>query len=876
MNFSTHTEKLSKMSNIEHDFEEVVELSLQYFLKYEKDPATTEPYIKIYCHDRLITGEVDLHRYSNSETFISKELDPKKIEDEILESKGMNRSQFKTFKECIFDIVRCYYDNGDPVIIEEMSKSDFVNIIYNYSVSSNASEIERKIFLMAKSGKSAEDCLLYMSYYYNLSDEFTESFLEKYDPFVKHQIENDVKFDRSNIPPIVKFIRDSGIYCKVNLYNLYMWFTGYIVSIFNKHLEINEMSGDVFLHNYYYNGYNKFINVIEAYSKFSYGFDQFAVLKEQNSLVKRNQIYIKNPTQNWGELWYRKIYLFNNDKFIPCLHSFIENSRNNKKLDHSLIRFYFLHFNNTSKLVNEENKNEQFYEEFVENTRDYYSQKISYILGSEDYEKIINFLKENYEYENVLLENCLLENKKSLYKDVLIKLFVVDYQDYFFERLSKFFEAKNYKVVEGIYYLMKKIDEQHKILPHFEEYYEKYTYESLSKIKSLIEKESDIFIDTFRDIVSNGTLFISSFMNDADFENVKNKIIRKHINSFDDEIYNIVPYYIDLKYRKNISEDAVDIMVNDIDHFYDFIEEKDKFLDKCKRLLSLRLLNKSDVNIDEEKKMVGRLASKSNIEYSNKTKKMFDDIENGKELTKEYADINESKLKLSVQILTSGSWIIGETYQFKPSVMFENSFNNFITFYNTKYSGRKLSLRHDQCSVIFHFTSDNKKTYQITSSLLQLTILLEASKSKSSRTPDIAKLINLDIKRVQHEIIGLAKNKIILLNNKDEQHFIINNKFASNKLKIKINNTAKFTAEEKKVHDEELSKDRDFKIQAAIVRIMKMRKELEHSNLISEAINDIKGFKPDISSIKGNINILIEKEYLERDRKNKNLYRYLA
>jgi ABC-type bacteriocin/lantibiotic exporter with double-glycine peptidase domain len=159
---------------------------------------------------------------------------------------------------------------------------------------------------------------------------------------------------------------------------------------------------------------------------------------------------------------------------------------------------------------------------------------------------------------------------------------------------------------------------------------------------------------------------------------------------------------------------------------------------------------------------------------------------------------------------------------------------------------------------------------------LQLTILLEASKSKSSRTPDIAKLLNLDIKRVQHEIVGLAKNKIVLLNNKDEHHFIINNKFNSNKLKIKINNTAKFTAEEKKVHDEELSKDRDFKIQAAIVRIMKMRKELEHSNLISEAISDIKGFKPDVSSIKGNINILIEKEYLERDRKNKNMYRYLA
>eukprot|EP00559_Dactyliosolen_fragilissimus_P003262 CAMPEP_0184872658 /NCGR_PEP_ID=MMETSP0580-20130426/41416_1 /TAXON_ID=1118495 /ORGANISM="Dactyliosolen fragilissimus" /LENGTH=913 /DNA_ID=CAMNT_0027375489 /DNA_START=568 /DNA_END=3309 /DNA_ORIENTATION=- len=120
------------------------------------------------------------------------------------------------------------------------------------------------------------------------------------------------------------------------------------------------------------------------------------------------------------------------------------------------------------------------------------------------------------------------------------------------------------------------------------------------------------------------------------------------------------------------------------------------------------------------------------------------------------------------------------------------------------------------------------------------------------------------------------KKKKIRKSVHDKDIFIFNHNFYSNQHRIRITNVQmRETNEERNKTQDEVNRDRMYTIDAVAVRIMKARKTLQHTELLGEILNQLK-FPARGKDLKKRIESLLEREYIERDEKNRNQYNYLA
>lgn len=325
------------------------------------------------------------------------------------------------------------------------------------------------------------------------------------------------------------------------------------------------------------------------------------------------------------------------------------------------------------------------------------------------------------------------------------------------------------------------------------------------------------------------------------------------------------------------------MMLNQVMTVFKYIEDKDVFQKFYSKTLAKRLVNGTSASPDAETSMISKLKDASGFEYTNKLQRMFQDMQTSRDLNSAYEEwihqnLDKEDIKEGIdayyQILGTGFWPLQPpTTTFAPPSAIVKTYERFNNFYSNKHGGRKLTWLWHLCKgeIRANYAKMNKVPYTFQVSTYQMAILLLFNDSDTVSYDEMVSTTMLQKETLDPSLGIMLKAKVIIAEpeNAPPQSgtaYRLNYNFKSKKLKVNLNMAIK--AEQKQEAEEThktIEEDRKMLMQSAIVRIMKSRKKMKHSELVSETIAQIRSrFSPKVPDIKKCIDILIEKEYLER------------
>ena len=420
-----------------------------------------------------------------------------------------------------------------------------------------------------------------------------------------------------------------------------------------------------------------------------------------------------------------------------------------------------------------------------------------------------------------------------------------------------------------------------------------YVKDTAKNIVTLHEADPEQYIQQLIDFRDHfNELLDASFAKDKEFAKSINQSFEYAIN-YNRRSPEYVSLYIDEKLQKGfqgMSEAQMHLVLRKVMEIFRFIQEKDVFEKWYKQHLARRLLLSRSISHDAEQGMISSLKCECGYQFTSKLEGMFNDMRTSADTMEQFRALVASGkiavpsgIDLSVQVLTTGFWPTQTAGECVLPATVEGCCSVFRDFYLSTRAGRVLTWQTNMGTADILATFSRRR-HLLSVSTHQMAILLAFHGVPARTFSELAHVTGIASTDLKRNLLLLARVK--LLNKEprtkkfeDSDVFSFNMDFQTKYHRVKImgTNLPKADTQQRELTTHKVEEDRKHHIEAAIVRIMKARKQMDHVSLINETTRQLQSrFRPNPLIIKKRIESLIEREYLQRIPDDWKTYRYIA
>ena len=310
------------------------------------------------------------------------------------------------------------------------------------------------------------------------------------------------------------------------------------------------------------------------------------------------------------------------------------------------------------------------------------------------------------------------------------------------------------------------------------------------------------------------------------------------------------------------------------------LAERDLFIEQHRRLLALRALSRRTKSLDNEAQFVSLLKASFGIAATQKVEAMISDMR-----LWDREDPQFPPIQTSVRICTNAHWPAFRQFEIGTGLPLSiaHAAARLSASYSSLHSSRRLEWSMLFSSVDVAVDLPRFRGIAVVN-MPQVCILIHFNSVKVSSFSQLRDTIDVSddiLRKAIHSLVFSPRNLLRRIDNRadrtirDTDEFQVNESFESRERRFS-QPCAPLHEQTDSSAEVSVLEQRKVQLEAAIVRIMKARRRLSGSDIIREVISQTRNFAPTTRSIKDTIELLLEREYLERDSSDQGVFMYLA